>query len=214
MTDLSPDAPDTKSVGIVLDPAVAACLALLVDRGWSGFSLRDVAVASGLSFAALYRQYPTRTALIIAWMAALDDAVLDGAGDFDSGETVRDRLFDTMMRRYDLLVPQREAVRRLRGDLRRDPGAALALAPAVDRAMAVVLEAAGLASDGLRGRLRRQGLALVHARVLAVWVDDDTADLSRTMVSLDRQLKTAERRIGQISRVFRRLRRPTAGERE
>ena len=192
---------------------VATCLALLAERGWHGFALRDVAVASGLSLAELYRRYPTRPALLAAWLAAVDAALLQGAEADDSSDTIRDRLFDTLMRRYDLLVPQRAAIRRLRADLRRDPAAALALAPAIDRAMAVVLEAAGLASDGLRGHLRRQGLALVHARVLAVWVDDDTADLSRTMVALDRHLKTAERRIGQLSRVFRGLRHPAAAER-
>ena len=211
MTEFPQQAP---ADGVVLDEPVAAFLTLLAERGWQGFALRDVATAAGLSLAELYRRYPTRPALLAAWLAAIDAALLRGTEADDSGDTARDRLFDTMMRRYDLLVPQRAVVRRLREDLRRDPAAALGLAPAVDRSMAVVLEAAGLASDGWRGHLRRQGLALVHARVLAVFIDDDTTDLSRTMVALDRDLKTAERRIGQLSRVFRGLRRhPASAER-
>jgi AcrR family transcriptional regulator len=211
MTEDQNQAPDNAAP--VLDSPVAACLTLLGERGWHGFALRDVAAACGLSLADLYRRYPTRPALLAAWLATIDAALLQGVEAEEPGDTVRDRLFDTMMRRYDLLVPHRAAVRRLREDLRRDPAAALALAPAIDRAMAVVLEAAGLASDGWRGHLRRQGLALVHARVLSVWEDDDTADLSRTMVALDRHLKTAERRLGQLSRVFRRLGHPAAAAR-
>ncbi len=211
MTEFPQQAP---ADGVALDEPVAAFLTLLAERGWQGFALRDVATAASLSLAELYRRYPTRPALLAAWLAAIDAALLRSAEADDSSDTARDRLFDTMMRRYDLLVPQRAVVRRLREDLRRDPAAALSLAPAVDRSMAVVLEAAGLVGDGWRGHLRRQGLALVHARVLAVWIDDDTTDLSRTMVALDRHLKTAERRIGQLSRVFRGLRRhPASAER-
>jgi AcrR family transcriptional regulator len=197
---------------IPLDPPVAACLALVAERGWAGFALRDVAQACGLGLAALYRRYPSRVSLLAAWLAAIDAALLKGADHTDTDETARDRLFDTMMRRYDLLVPWRAAIRRLRTDLPRDPGAALALAPAVDRAMAVVLEAAGVASDGWQGRVRRQGLALIHARVLGVWVDDESVDLAKTMAALDSRLKTAERRVRNLNRLCRALPRRRAAE--
>jgi hypothetical protein len=56
-----------------------------------------------------------------------------------------------------------------------------------------MLEAAGIGASGPRGRLRAQGAALMFARVLAVWVDDDEAGLDRTMAALDRGLASGER---------------------
>ena len=44
-----------------------------------------------------------------------------------------------------------------------------------------------------RGVFRAQGLALVWARVMRVWLDDDDPGLARTMAALDKRLREAER---------------------
>jgi hypothetical protein len=44
--------------------------------------------------------------------------------------------------------------------------------------------------------LRAQGAALMFARVLSVWVDDDEEGLDRTMASLDRALASGARWAG------------------
>jgi hypothetical protein len=61
-----------------------------------------------------------------------------------------------------------------------------------------MLEAAGIGASGPRGALRAQGAALMFARVLAVWIDDDDNDdsLDRTMAALDRGLASGERWAG------------------
>lgn len=174
------------------DP-VDALLALTAERGWHGFALRDVAAASGLSLAELYRCHPDRARILVAFLARIDAQVLAGAGPVDPEETVRDRLFDALMRRYDALRPYRPALRRLAADLRRDPLAAAALLRAMDRAMGAVLESAGLGSDGVRGAVRKAGLAAIHAAALETFLADETLDLSKTMAVVDRRLKRAER---------------------
>jgi len=61
------------------------------------------------------------------------------------------------------------------------------------RSMAAMLEAASLASDGLPGALRQNGLLAIHYAVSRVFDRDDSQDLSKTMAALDNRLKTAER---------------------
>jgi hypothetical protein len=51
-----------------------------------------------------------------------------------------------------------------------------------------MLTAAAINTSGGKGAVRAQGLAFIFARVLRVWVDDDDADLSRSMAELDRGL--------------------------
>jgi len=173
---------------------VDAFLKLLAGKGWHGFALRDVAEAAGVSLAELYAAFPSRLALVEAFIADVDRQVLaDAAPSLDPDETVRDRLFDAMMRRYDALRPHKEAVAALAEGVARDPLAVLALSRALDRSMAAVLEAAGVSSDGLAGTLRQKGLAAMHLAVLRVWLNDDSADQSRTMAALDHRLKRAER---------------------
>ena len=176
------------------DTALEAFLGLAADKGFAAVALRDVAQASGLGLADLYRLYPDKVALVAAFLARVDAEVLAGTSNQgDPEETARDRLFDTMMRRYDALRPHKAALRAIRLAARRDPMLALALGPALRRSMAAMLEAAGIPSDGLAGALRQNGLLALHYAVSRVFDQDETRDLSKTMAALDGRLKTAER---------------------
>lgn len=176
------------------EAALDAFLGLVADKGFAAVALRDVAQASGLGLADLYRLYPDKVALVAAFMARVDAEVLAGTSNqSDPEETARDRLFDTMMRRYDALRPHKAALRAIRLGARRDPMLALALGPALRRSMAAMLEAAGVPSDGLAGALRQNGLLALHYAVSRVFDQDDTGDLSKTMAALDGRLKTAEK---------------------
>ncbi len=180
----------TASAETVLD----AFIRLISEKGYVEVSLRDVASAADLGLADLYRLYPDKVALAAAFMARIDAAVLAGTPrQADPEETARDRLFDVMMRRYDALKPCRAALRAIRRAGTRDPLLALALAPALRRSMAAMLEAAALPSDGLSGAVRQNGLLAIHHAVVRVFDRDDTVDLSKTMAALDSRLKMAER---------------------
>ena len=182
------DAPNNK------EAALDAFLRLIGDKGFVEVTLREVAEAAGLGLAELYALYPDKVALAAAFMARIDAEVLAGTPKHsDPEETARDRLFDAMMRRYDALKPHRDALRAIRRAATRDPMLALALGPALRRSMASTLEAAGLASDGLPGALRQNGLLAIHYAVSRAFDKDDSADLSKTMAALDGRLKTAER---------------------
>ncbi|NDH60625.1 MAG: TetR/AcrR family transcriptional regulator [Alphaproteobacteria bacterium] len=174
--------------------ALDAFLGLIAERGFAAVTLRDVAQAANLGLADLYRLYPDKTALVAAFVARVDAEVLSGTPrQSDPEETARDRLFDTMMRRYDALRPHRAALRAIGGAFRRDPLLMLGLGPALRRSMAAMLEAAGVPSDGFSGALRQNGLLALHYAVSRVFDQDETGDLSKTMAALDSRLKSAEK---------------------
>ena len=176
------------------ETAVDAFLGLVAEKGFAAVALRDVAEAAGLGLADLYRLFPDKVALVSAFLARVDAEVLAGTpNQSDPEETVRDRLFDTLMRRYDALRPHRAALKAIRQGAERDPMLALSLGPALRRSMAAMLEAAGVPSDGLPGALRQNGLLVLHYAVSRVFDEDETGDLSKTMAALDGRLKTAER---------------------
>ena len=176
------------------DAALDAFTGLVAEKGFAAVTLRDVAQAAGLGLAELYRLYPDKVALLGAFLAKTDGEVLAGtpSGD-DPEETPRDRLFDAMMRRYDALKPHRAMLASVRAAALRDPVLALSIAPAMRRSMAVMLEAAGVPSEGMVGALRQNGLLAIHHAVFRVFEKDESADLAKTMAALDGRLKTAER---------------------
>ena len=176
------------------EAALDAFLRLIGERGFAAVTLRDVAQAAGLGLAELYGLFPDKVALASAFMARIDTEVLAGVRlSNDPEETARDRLFDTMMRRYDALKPYRAVLRALRQAATSDPLLALALSPALRRSMACMLEAASLPADGISGAARQNGLLTIHYTVSGVFDRDESADLSKTMAALDRRLKTAEK---------------------
>jgi hypothetical protein len=121
-------------------------------------------------------------------MKEIDQQVLDGGTSDMAEESPRDRLFDVLMRRLEALAPFRTAVRSLRRSAICNPGLALALNGLGVRSMRWMLTAADISVAGPRGMMRAQGLALMFARVLRVWIDDEDPGLARTMAELDRTL--------------------------
>ena len=175
---------------------VDAMLEIAEAEGWQGVTLPAIAAGAGAKLSELYPAWRSRMAVLGAFMRRVDREVVETDFGFAPEDTVHDRLFEVLMRRFDALQPHREAVRRIRAGVMRDPAASAAMMRQLGCSMAWMLEAAGLASDGVPGKIRIAGLTAIWLRCTATWVDDETADMSRTMAELDRALKRADRWAG------------------
>jgi AcrR family transcriptional regulator len=175
-----------------VEAPVEAALRLAAKLGWLEVTLDRVAEESDLSPAALKKAYPTRAALLAGFAQMIDRRVLKGGVVEAGAGSPRDRLFEVMMRRYEALTPYRAGIRRIAADAPREPLTLLCLAEPARRSMAWMLEAAGIPHRGPLGLLKAKGLALVHAAVMRVWLNDATPDLAQTMAALDRALKFVE----------------------
>jgi len=181
------------------DRAVDALMALLTEHPLEEIGLAEVAGRAGLKLSQLRAEFGSVLAILAAHVKDIDQTVLEGGDANMVEESPRERLFDVLMRRLDALAPFKEAVRSIMLSARRNPGLALALNAMAVRSQHWMLEAAGIGSTGPRGSIRAQGAALMFARVLSVWVDDEEESLDRTMAALDRGLAGAERWAGFIN---------------
>ena len=178
------------------DKAVDALMALLAEHLFEDIGLAEIAGRAGIKLSQLRAEFGSPLAIYAAHIKDIDRKVLEG-GDTDmSDESPRDRLFDVLMRRLDAMTPYKEAVRSMLRSARRHPSLALALNAMAVRSQQWMLEAAGINASGPKGLLRAQGAALMFARVLSVWIDDEDEGLDRTMAALDRGLASAERWAG------------------
>ncbi len=200
MSDMSSDKPEDHSFRSdptdpdSLDRAVAAAaMRLAAEKGWRRVGLLEVAHAAGIPLSRFHHRYRGRADVLAAVSRVADATVLAGDVAADPTEPARDRLFDVMMRRFDALRPFRDGLRAVLRDLPADPATALAFSCAFGRSMAWMLRAAGIDPDQRGGAALVAGLGTVHARVMRVFLNDDTADLSRTMAALDTALRGAER---------------------
>lgn len=177
------------------DRIIRSAMALAETRGWRAVTLADIAAEAHVSLAAVYRRFRSKTAILEAFIEALDAEVLSRSGQPDLNTPARDRVFEVVMTRLDVLKPYKNALRKIRQEARCSlpgPGAARLLCVSAN-SQRWMLAAAGVPTDGGRGCLRVSGMACLYARVFPVWLRDDDPDLSRTMAVLDRELRHGER---------------------
>jgi AcrR family transcriptional regulator len=175
------------------DTIIEAFLSLLAETSFEKIGLAAVADKAGLSLAEMRKYFGSTFDMVAGFVRATDGKVLAGGDVEDAQATTRDRLFDVLMRRFEVLTPNRAAVRSLACSARRNPRFALGMNKLAVRSQQWMMSAAGLDSSGLRGGLRAQALAVMFARVMRVWLDDEDPGLARTMAELDRELAAGAR---------------------
>lgn len=167
-------------------------LDLAHSQGWRNVTLAAIAAQAGLTPPQVCAEFASKEAILAGFARRIDAAVLKEP--LDTNGTVRDQIFDLIMRRFDALTPYRAGIRAILHDTVGDPFAALAGLCAVHRAMVLTLEAAGVSASGPLGLLRTKALSVLYLRTLYDWLQtaDDGND-DRIMAGLDKALTRAER---------------------
>ncbi|WP_291426041.1 TetR family transcriptional regulator [Acidocella sp.] len=168
---------------------VSAAFALGAQDGWRKVSPAAAALHAGLDLGTARARFGSCGAILrkfgeMADCHALQGALAEGA--------VRDRLFDMLLRRFDFLQLHRDGVVALLRFLPAAPSLGLCLAHATVESMGWLLEAAGVSATGLRGEVRKRGLALVWGYGARAWLRDETPDLAATMAAVDKALAQAD----------------------
>jgi len=185
------------------DRIVDAFLVQLAQRPYEQIGFADIAASAGLGLADCRAEFGSVLGVLAAHVKTVDHKVLAGGASDMAQEPPRERLFDLLMRRLEVLAPHRAAVRSLMRSAPRNPGLAAALNGLAVRSQQWMLTAADIDAAGTRGMIRAQGLALLYASVLRVWINDDDPGLARTMVALDRSLGRGERWAGLLDNMCR-----------
>jgi len=178
------------------DRIVDAAMRLIAEQGWRRLTLAVVAAEAYMPIVRLYRAFPAKPAILCGLARQIDEAVLAVPLEIEADERPRDRVFDLLMRRFDALRPHRAALEALARELPVDPLSALAVAAGVLRSMALMLEAAGIATSGLGGIIAVKLTTAAYGATMRTWLRDDSPDLAPTMAMLDRRLRAIERCYG------------------
>ncbi len=174
-----------------------AALGLIEREGWRGLTMGRFARAAGVPLSEVYRRQKSKADILRGLVRRIDlIALAEDSGAAPDSETPRDRLFDSVMVRFEAMEAHRGAVRVLAEELRRDPLAVAEILPELRQSLRWTLDAAGIDPTGWQGAVRVRVLGVICAQVLQVWLDDDGRDLAKTMADLDRRLRRSARWLG------------------
>jgi AcrR family transcriptional regulator len=180
------------------DRIVDALMTLAAEEAWDRITLPQIARTAEVTLGELRDAFPSKGAILGGFAKRIDRIVLDGTGEDMLGEPARERVLDVMMRRLDALAPYKAALKEISKAARRDPLMLAALNQLALNSWRYMLAAADIDTEDSLGLVKTQGAALVFARTLDVWFEDDSADMGRTMAKLDKELGNGERIMGRL----------------
>lgn len=181
------------------DRIIAAAMRLAETRGWRDLSLAEIAADANVPLAELRRSFTSKSDILAAFTRAVDDAVLERVKP-SPGDVPRDRLFDVIITRFEVMQPYKAALKRIRDELRLHPGSAVMQLRAVSKSQYWMMQAAGINAEGARGKLRLKGLLAVYGDVFRIWLEDTDEGMARTMAALDRRLRRGEDMMKRVDR--------------
>ena len=173
------------------DRALRAALDLAAVKPWRDVTMQEIAKAAGCSDVELSRLFKNQADIQKAYADMVDARVAESV-QLDPESTERDRLFDVMMERFDVMSDDRDALFSILDTLYCDLPQTFMFFPHVKVSMDRMLGLAGIDTQGPCGTLKSVGLFGVYLYTLRSWKNDKSIDLSKTMAALDRALEQAE----------------------
>lgn len=180
------------------DRIVDALMSLAAGEAWDRITLPQIARTADVTLGELREAFPSKGAILGGFSKRIDRIVLDGTGEDMLGEPARERVLDVMMRRLDALQPYKAALKEVSRAARRDPLMLAALNQLALNSWRYMLAAADIDTEDSLGLLKVQGAAIVFARTLDTWFEDDSPDMGTTMARLDKELGNGEKIMGRL----------------
>jgi AcrR family transcriptional regulator len=182
----APPKPDPRS------RVVDALMALCAEQRWGDITLDDIASRADLSLADLRDLFPSKGAVLGGFIRRIDRVVLEARATDLVDESARERVLDLMIRRFDALLPYRDALKSIHAAFAHDLLGLAALNQQALNSWRYLLASAGIETEGPLGFMKLQGAILVFARVFPVFLHDEGEGLPKTMAALDRELSRGE----------------------
>lgn len=189
----------TKSIP---EKIIDAALKLASDLSWEYITLSDIAKEANVEMADFRDFFEDKTDILVAYGRRIDRKVLSEIKDIDMNESEKDRLFEVLMERFDVINEDRDAVVSILKSLKSDPKAVLISAPHLKHSMAWMMEAAGIQSHGWKGAGQLMALTLTYLNVVRTWKTDETEDMAKTMAALDKGLVRYEKLCSSAAGLF------------
>lgn len=176
----------------IKDIVVDTALSMAVDTLWSDLSYEEIIKKADVNPLEASEYFDDKDDIIIAYGRRVDRKVFENIS-FGEGEmSEREKIFDILMERFDVLNENREALLSILDSFKSEPKQMMVSLPHLARSMSRTLDAAGVEADGMFGVARVTGLIGVYLYVVRAWKDDDSADMAKTMAALDKALDYGE----------------------
>ncbi len=104
----------------------------------------------------------------------------------------KDRLFEVLMARFDILNTYRKPVKNLFTNFRSNPHQFLPLVPSFIETIILMSTLAGINVNGPKGAINIKSIFIIYILSAFTWVEDENESLEKTMMVLDKYISKAD----------------------
>lgn len=182
------------------------CESLLIDTtltlagkiGWSSITLKRVSEQTDVPLDEVAAVFKSKWEILEAFRIRTDSLITNQVNKNWPKQLVRDRLFDIVMRRIEIIAPWKAGVTAISKHCTIQPLAGIRLFVLLRRSMDKMIEHVGASPKGPGRLAQSHGLTIIYLLVLRRWISDETADYGPTMAELNERLILADQLVTQF----------------
>ena len=166
---------------------------LIEKKGWSYFSLKNLAKENKSDLESIKIFFKNKSQFLESFSEMIDNKVLANIDkDEFNKNSIKDNLFELIMLRFENLNHYKTGLKILLSDLKKSPVELKKIMKKVLDSMDLFLEIANVKNNYLMDFIKVNIIFIIYSYVFKVWLDDQSSEMSKTMVELDKWLSKAE----------------------
>lgn len=187
----------TQDAAGIKKAVIQSSLDLATNTPWADVTMQDIAAHAKIEQSQMNALFDDKSDILNALGRQIDDTVEASMnGQVMADDAPKDRLFDVLMERFDVLNANRDAIISILNGTTMDPKQIVITLPWVCKSMTKMMDLADVPTNGWAGALRVAGLSGVYLKTLRTWIGDKSSDMAATMSELDKNLSRGEKIAG------------------
>ena len=176
---------------------------LIEKKGWSYFSLKSLAKENKSDLESIKIFFKNKSQFLESFSEMIDNKVLANIDkDEFNKNSIKENLFELIMLRFENLNHFKTGLKILLSDLKKSPVELKKIMRKVLDSMDLFLEIANVKNNYLMDFIKVNIIFIIYSYVFNVWLDDQSSEMSKTMVELDKWLSKAEFYVKKINEYF------------
>ena len=172
---------------------ISATLKLAEARRWQDISIENIAEAAKVKLNIVNKEFSSKLMILDAFNRQLDRQMAKDFSDIEITGSIREKLFEILMYRFDTLDKYKKALKSIyKGTVPFDPLASTFGLKNLNKSMEVALNITGTPTRTPIGCIKTKFLLIIFIRSFITWLEDDSPDMAKTMSKLDDGLAKAE----------------------
>ena len=176
----------------IRNSSIAAALDLAAESPWEWITLAQIAEKAGFGKEKVAEIFPDKTSIVEAIIDHIDTQIETIFSEQDIDLSPRDKLFDVLMERFEILNRNRTAHLSILNSFGWTAQSVCPDLKILKSSMIRMANCAGIETKGLVGFINITGLKIIYIWVTLIWCQDNSSDLGRTMAELDKTLGRAD----------------------